>query len=186
MQIEHIEQWVGREVVDSEGASVGKLEEVYFRGDDAVLAEVKTGMLARKRLLVPLAGTTVTRDEVRLDFREDALLEESKGGQGFRAEDLTAVAEHYGAAHRYDTNELESSRARTDRLAELGEEQDRVRELELEAERREQAATSARERAAQAQRDAEQADADHRSALEKARTARAALDSRWEDRPHAD
>jgi sporulation protein YlmC with PRC-barrel domain len=171
MQIEHIEDWVGRTVIDSEGESVGKLEEVYFRGEEAVLAEVKLGLLARKRYLVPLGGATFTRDHIRLDYREDNLLHESSGGAGFESKDLAAVSEHYGAGCSYESNELESSKARIDRLATAAEARERATQLETEAEERRREAEAAREQS-------EAAEKAHQAAAQKAEAARAALSTR--------
>lgn len=178
MQVDRIEQWVGRTVLDTDGQSVGKLEEVYFRGEEPVLAEVKPGLLARKRYLVPLVGASFSRDDLRLDFREDHLLHESSGGKGFDAEDLTAVADHYGAACSYQLDELESSSRRIDRLAARAQARERAEALEAEAEQRRLGADAARERASAAQQESAAADEAYEAAKERAEHARAALDSR--------
>lgn len=174
MQIEHIEQWVGREVVDSDGESIGKLEQVYFRGADAVLAEVKPGRLARKRLLVPLQGATVTRDFVRVDFKQENLLQEEDGGAGFDEAELTRVTDHYGAGHAYEASELESSASRQERQAAEAEVRRRADELERLAVQREQEADDAGARADSAKADADAARETARSVREQADQARGA------------
>jgi hypothetical protein len=72
-EIEAIQDWKGQDVVDVAEQKVGKLEDVWFRvdGAQAVLISVKSGLLGRKRHLVPLQGSTVTRSYVRVAFRED-------------------------------------------------------------------------------------------------------------------
>ncbi|MEA2168086.1 MAG: hypothetical protein QOF76_1386 [Solirubrobacteraceae bacterium] len=173
MEIEHIEEWVGREVVDSEGESIGKLEQVYFQASDAVLAEIKPGMLSRKRLLVPLAGATVTRDFVRVAFTSERIIEESNSGAGYDHEDLEAVAAHYGAAHTYESDDLESGSARTERIAALEEARLRAEELEAAAARAGDDADAAAERARLAQQEADRAAEEHRTAMAEAERARA-------------
>lgn len=178
MQIEQIEQWVGRDVVDSEGETVGKLEEVYYRGEEPVLAEVKTGLLARKRLLVPLTGTSVTRDFIQIGYAQDRLLHEESGGAGFDAKDLTAVAEHYGAGCSYQTDELESSRDRTDRLAAAEQARQHAVELEDAARQRAEETRTTAQRAEQAAIDARTAEQAQSAAEAEAAAARAAAERR--------
>jgi sporulation protein YlmC with PRC-barrel domain len=131
MEIERIEDWIGREVVDAEGQKVGKLDEVYFRGDDAVIGEVKVGVLTRKRVLVPLEGAAVTRDSVR----------------------VTGTVEG-------ETDGLEPSGERSQRLADVAEAERRAQEADAEAARRQVDAEDAAQQAqaaAQAAADAAEA-----------------------------
>lgn len=115
MEIERIEAWIGQEVVDVGGKKVGKLEEIYFRGSEPVLGEVKPGALARKRLLVPLLGATASRDYVRLSLPAEKLLQEDAGGTGPSLKDLDAITEAYGAGFAPSSGELESWTAREQR-----------------------------------------------------------------------
>src|SRR4051812_43145298 len=144
MDVERIEEWVGREVVDPAGESIGKLEEIYYRGSDPVLAEIKPGLLARKRVLVPLAGASVARDFLRVDVPADKALREDSGGSGFKHDDLRAVADHYGAAHTYRLDELESSTARAERIRLESDVREKIGELDEFARRRSEEAAEAR------------------------------------------
>lgn len=120
MEIERIEDWIGREVDDAEGNKLGKLDEVYFDGDRAVAAEVKPGMLSRKRIVVPLEGAVVTRDAVRVT-----------------------------GTYEGSTDGFETSKSRSQRLADIAEAESLAQEADAEAARRrvdaDDAATAARE-----------------------------------------
>ena len=58
-----IRDWIGSNVVDPAGDTIGPLESIYFdtATDAPAFAAVRTGMLGRHRLrFVPLDGATVT------------------------------------------------------------------------------------------------------------------------------
>ena len=135
MEIERIEDWIGREVVDADGNKLGKLQEVYFRGEDAIAGEVKPGVLSRKRITVGLEGAAVTRDSVRVTGDYDG-----------------------------STDELESSSARSQRLADVAEAQSRSDEAEAEAARRAVDAEDAAKRAREADDAAAKAEEERRIA----------------------
>ncbi|MCW3000244.1 MAG: PRC-barrel domain containing protein [Solirubrobacterales bacterium] len=153
MLVEHVEQWIGCEVIDRDGAGVGKLTEVYFRGAEPVLIATKGGLLTRKRQLIPLEGSSASRDHVRIAFPVDRLVQ-TKGGDELDAVDLAAVAEHYGNAHHAEPGELESSRARATRLRVAAEAEERASRLEAEAQQRGLDADDAAARAQAAQDEA--------------------------------
>ncbi|MCW3040863.1 MAG: uncharacterized protein JWM31_2768, partial [Solirubrobacterales bacterium] len=112
MLVEQVEQWIGTDVVDPEGYAVGKLTEVYYRGADPVLIGARGGRLSRKRILIPLEGASVARDYLRIAFPADRLVQTKSSDDELNAEDLAAVADHYGAAHTAMPDELEGSKAR--------------------------------------------------------------------------
>jgi len=120
MDIERIEDWIGREVLDGDGNKLGKLKEVYFRGEDPEVGEVKPGALSRKRIYVPLAGAAATRDSLKVE--------------------QTLADDH-------DVSGLESSTDRDKRLAEIREAEERAEEADAAAAR---AAVDAEDAAAQA------------------------------------
>src|SRR5436190_13940084 len=107
MEIERIEDWIGREVDDADGNKLGKLDEVYFDGDTAVAGEVKPGILSRKRVVVPLQGASVTRDSLRVTGTYDG-----------------------------STDGFETSKARAQRQADVAEAQARADAADAEAARR--------------------------------------------------
>jgi hypothetical protein len=135
MEIERIEDWIGREVVDTDGNKIGKLDEVYYDGDAAVVGEVKHGLLSRKRELVPLRGAVVTRDSVRVEGTYDG-----------------------------DVEAYESASARTQRLADVAEAQQAAQAADAEAARRQVDAEDAAEKAQAAKRAAEEATEAHKIA----------------------
>lgn len=136
MEIERIEDWIGREVLDPDGNKVGKLKEVYFRGDAAEIGEVKPGAFSRKRLFVPLAGAAATRDSLRVE----RVLED------------------------HDLAGLESSADREQRLADIKEAEDRAAEAEAAAARAAVDAEDAALRAREAEEAAAKAEEDRRVA----------------------
>jgi PRC-barrel domain protein len=100
MDIEEIEQWEGRAVVDRDGKKIGTVDDVYLAAGSsaAVFAYVKTGLLGRGHCLVPLAGATLSGGHVRVAHP----LSQVKGAPHFQAgttidygleQDL---ARHYG------------------------------------------------------------------------------------------
>ncbi len=135
MEIERIEDWIGREVDDADGNKLGKLDEVYFDGDRAVAGEVKPGVLSRKRIVVPLEGASVTRDAVR----------------------VTGTFEG-------STDGLESSTARSQRMADVAAAEARAQEADAEAARLRVDADEAAVRAREAHDAADKAEEDRRIA----------------------
>jgi hypothetical protein len=144
-EIEAIQDWKGQDVVDVAEQKVGKLEDVWFRVDsaDPVLISVKSGLLGRKRHLIPLQGSTVTRSFVRVAFREDQIGDAPQNDDDARLSpaELAAVKEHYGVDIDGPADaELESGDARDARIL-------AAREKRAAADKAEQAATAAAEEA---------------------------------------
>lgn len=144
-EIEAIQDWKGQDVVDVAEQKVGKLEDVWFRADGAepVLISVKSGLLGRKRHLVPLQGSTVTRSFVRVAFREDQIsgAPQNDADDRLSPAELAAVKEHYGVDIDGPADaELESGDARDARIR-------AAREARAAADKAEQAAASAAEEA---------------------------------------
>jgi len=167
MDIERIEDWVGQEVVDSDGEKLGKLEDVLFGAGsrDAVAATVKSGLLGRRHYLVPLQGATATRASVRVPFSKDQLKDapQVEPGADVRNAERDAAAQHFGL-DLSGCGQLESGAARASRQAEAEEAKQKAFELEGVAERKaaeareqELAATASREAAERAERDREAA-----------------------------
>ncbi|WP_354697815.1 hypothetical protein DSM112329_03460 [Paraconexibacter sp. AEG42_29] len=173
MQVEHVERWIGCEVLDQGGELVGKLTEVYFRGSEPVLISAKDGRLTRKRRLVPLDGAVASRDYLRVAFAADRLVETKSGDDDLTANDLAVVAEHYGAAHTAAPEELEGSRARAERVRAAAAAEQEARALEAEAEQRALNADDAAQRAVAATAEAERAQREKQDAEARAEQARA-------------
>lgn len=185
MDIERIEDWVGQEVVDSDGEKLGKLEDVLFGAGsrDAVAATVQSGLLGRRHYLLPLQGSTVTRTSVRVAFTKDQLEDapQVEPGADVSGSERDAAGQHFGI-DLSGSGALESGAARAAREAEAREAKERAVELEGVAERKaaeardqEQAAAASREAAERAERDRAEALSE---AAEKQDTAEAGPDAR--------
>ena len=153
--VERIEDWLGQDVFDPAGEKVGKLEEIYLAGPDAVIAEVKAGGLRKRSHLVPVRGMTVGREYVRADHPSRVVTEAPgppKDGPPDEAT-LRAVADHYGLAP--GEGSVEGSKARKVRLEAAAAAEARARELEQEAAQQDRAAAEAAEAQRRAAEEAE-------------------------------
>jgi len=131
--VERLEDWLGQDVFDPEGEKIGKLEEVYLAGPDAVVAEVKVGGLRKRSHLVPVRGMTVGREYVRANHGSRVVTDAPgppKEGPPDEAT-LRAVADHYGFAPGEGT--VEGSKARAARLEAAAAAEARAREQERAA-----------------------------------------------------
>jgi membrane protein involved in colicin uptake len=167
INVEHIEDWRGKDVVDPDGASLGKLQEVFYdKGTQTpILLAAKHGMLSRKVKLIPIDGSRVGPDYVRV-AHDKASVDASPDGapdQAPDAEELDTIGEAYGLRFSERVT-LESAtvieqrraeaRAARERAAELEEQ---ARELAAERDAAHAQAEGAHENASQADRDAERA-----------------------------
>lgn len=122
-----------------------------------MLIAVKSGLLGRKRELIPLEGATLSRNHVRVAYAADKLAETRHGGDPLHEDDLALVAEHYGQAHHAEAGELEGSEERTDRLRRAEAAELHASELETQASTRALEAEDAQARAETARREADAA-----------------------------
>ena len=167
-EIEAIQDWKGQDVVDVAEQKVGKLEDVWFRVDGAepVLISVKSGLINRKRHLVPLTGSTVTRSFVRVAYREEQISGAPQNDTDDRLStaEIDAVNAHYGVDVDGPADvELESGDARDARIRAAREARAEADRAEQAAEAAADAARAAEERAAIARAEADEA-ARHRDA----------------------
>lgn len=67
-EVENINDWRGKGIVDRDGDKIGKLEEVYVdtETDEAMFGTVKEGVLGRHLTFVPLRGATATPDGLKV------------------------------------------------------------------------------------------------------------------------
>jgi hypothetical protein len=165
--VEHIEGWRGQQVLDPEGAQLGKLEEIYFDKSSGtpLLAAVKSGLLGRHSKLIPIGGATVSRDYVRVVHAKTAVdgAPEPAGESAPDADALDAIGSAYGLRFS-DRVVLESSGEAESRRAEADAARARADELAAEARTKIQARDAAHEQAqgasqaaTQAEREAEEA-----------------------------
>jgi hypothetical protein len=165
LSVEQISEWLGQDVVDSEGESLGKLEDVYYsRGQAAPqLALIKSGLFGRKQTIVPLQDASVGREHVRVAYTLEQIANASEAstlepGETIAGSGAQQLADAYGV--RLATDDLDSANALEQRRAAAQEAEVHASELEAEARERaegaEEARASARQQSAQAA-DAEQA-----------------------------
>jgi sporulation protein YlmC with PRC-barrel domain len=98
--VENIAEWRGQEVVDTDGAKLGKLEQVYFDGetDEPTFAGVKSGRVSKSLTLVPLAHASVGRGYVRVQRTKSEFKKAPSfdTGRELSLEDEAAAYGHYG------------------------------------------------------------------------------------------
>jgi hypothetical protein len=157
---EHIEDWRGKDVVDPDGVSLGKLQEVFYDKDTQtpILLATKSGMLSRKVKLIPIDGSRVGPDYVRV-AHDKASVDASPDGTPDLTPDaqaLDTIGEAYGLRFSERVT-LETATVIEERRAEARA----ARERDAAAAE----AEGAHENASQAERDAERA----RQAAEEAR-----------------
>jgi hypothetical protein len=179
---EHIEDWRGKDVVDPDGVSLGKLQEVFYdQGTQTpILLAIKGGLLSRKVKLIPVDGSRVGPDYIRV-AHDKASVDASPDGaadQAPDAQELDTIGEAYGLRFSERVT-LESATVIEERRAEARAARERAAELdaqarELAVERDEAHAQveGAHVNASQAERDAERA----RQAAEEARAEAAKYD----------
>jgi len=157
VKVERIEDWLGQDVFDPEGEKIGKLEEIYLKGPDAVLADVKVGGLRKRSHLVPVRGMTVGREYVRADHPARKVTDAPGPPKDAAPDDATlrAVADHYGFAP--GDGAVEGSKARKARLEAAAAAEARARELEQEAASQDRASAQAAEAQRRAAEEAERA-----------------------------
>ena len=65
---QNIAEWHGKDLIDSVGEKIGKLEEVYVdvETDEPMFATVKEGFIGRHLTFVPLTGANVTPDNLQV------------------------------------------------------------------------------------------------------------------------
>jgi len=100
MEIEHLEEWIGQDVVDPAGEKVGKLTDLYYApgSEDPVAVSVKTGTIGKSLNLAPLERASITRSYLRVKFDKKAF---KKAPQVQEAADAPAATvaetgEHFG------------------------------------------------------------------------------------------
>jgi hypothetical protein len=180
MEIEQIEEWTGQNVVDCDGEKIGKLEDVYFAAGsrEAVFGSVKSGMLGRTHLVVPLAGASVSRDYLRVAYTQDHVKDGPQAEPGATLESgmQQELARHYGieltALAAGGEGGYESASARAEREARAREATQRADELETLADRKAAEARDGERQAEDIRRQAQQAQDERDRAMREAADAR--------------
>ena len=181
--IQHIEDWRGQAVVDRDGETLGKLDEIYYAPgtDRAVLISVKSGLLGRKASLVPLHGATAGRDHLQV-AHDKATIEgtsEIHRGDTPSLDELAALGDAYGIRLASD-EPLQSASDLEARRAEAEAARQRADEAAREEQARRAESEDAAERARQAAAEAAAADRSAREAHDAAAEARLEAERRQE------
>jgi len=108
-----LETWIGTEVLDSSGDKLGKLEDVYFRGDEPIAVSIRSGLGGRKHHAAVLRGSVLSREQLSLDSTSDELI--SIGGDGLGAEHMALLAGQDEGLRGLSTGDIESWTVRDER-----------------------------------------------------------------------
>jgi sporulation protein YlmC with PRC-barrel domain len=100
MTLENIRQWEGKDVVDADGAKIGKLEDVYFDAetDEPQFVTVHTGLLGHNLTFVPLTNATLGQNYLQVSRAKDEVKNAptiEKDGE-ISAEDEALLFRYYG------------------------------------------------------------------------------------------
>lgn len=167
INVEHIEDWRGKDVVDRAGVGLGKLHEVYYdEGTQTpILLAIKHGLLGRKVTMIPVDGATVGPDYVRVAHERGTVdaAPANAPDEIPNTQELDTIGEAYGLRFS-ERISLQTATVMEQRRAEARAAREHAAELEAQA--RELAADrdaakaqaqGASESATQAERDAERA-----------------------------
>jgi sporulation protein YlmC with PRC-barrel domain len=121
--LEEVQAWRGRKVVDADGDKIGTIEDVFLdrHTGEPEWATVKTGLFGLKSSFVPIRDAQVTdEDEVRVPLKKEQVKDAPKiDADGELSPDQERqLWEYYG---RFDYDEWQGE----DRTAELGLPDDR-------------------------------------------------------------
>jgi uncharacterized protein YrrD len=106
-------EWHGKELVDWDGESIGKLEDVYVdvETDEPMFGTVKEGLIGRHLTFVPLGEVTIGPDNLRVAVSKEQVREapniETEGEELSQA-DESLLYHHYQL--NYIAPETESGR----------------------------------------------------------------------------
>lgn len=108
-----IAEWRGRDLVDSNGERIGKLEEVYFdvETDEPQFGTVKEGFVGRHLTFVPLTGITIGPDYLQVPVSKEQVKDAPnialQGGE-LSATDESALYHYY--QRNYTSADTQSGR----------------------------------------------------------------------------
>jgi len=73
----NIAEWHGKDLVDRDGETIGKLEEVYVdvETDEPIFGTVKEGFIGRHLTFVPLGGITIGPENLQVSVSKEQVKE---------------------------------------------------------------------------------------------------------------
>ncbi len=131
IEAQQLETWIGTDVLDSAGAKLGTLEDVYFRGSEPLAVAIRSGLVARKHHFAALRGASVSHDGLHLAAAADDLVAAHEGELG--TSQLTALAARDDRLQALRPDDLEGWNARKERFKAQAEAQASAVKLEEEA-----------------------------------------------------
>src|SRR3954463_16417702 len=105
-QMQQLQAWRGHELVDAEGAKIGKIHEIYVdrdTGQPEWLA-VATGMFGTKVSFVPLTGATAQGDRLVSRWSKDQVKDapNAEADGELSQEEEARLYQHYGLSYGED------------------------------------------------------------------------------------
>jgi hypothetical protein len=113
---ENIGEWHGKDLVDSSGEKIGKLQDVYVdvETNEPMFATVKEGLIGRHLTFVPLAGITIGPDSLQAAVSRDQV----KGAPNIKLHgDELSPQDESTLYHHYQLNYTPPDTERGRRLA---------------------------------------------------------------------
>jgi hypothetical protein len=110
---QNIAEWQGKDLIDSTGDKIGKLQDVYVdvETDEPMFGTVKEGLIGRHLTFVPLAGATYAPDSLQVAVSKEQV--KSAPNIELRGDELSQ-ADESTLYHHYELNytpfETESGR----------------------------------------------------------------------------
>ena len=100
--IEEAQSWIGRTAVDSTGAQIGRITQIWVddQTGQAEWASLKGAILGRQEVVAPLDGVAPVRSARQFAFSKEQLIGAPKVGQEGRLElqDKESLLSYYGMA----------------------------------------------------------------------------------------
>jgi PRC-barrel domain len=111
-----VAEWHGKNLVDSEGETIGKLERVYFdvETDEPQFGTVKEGFIGRHLTFVPLTGATIGPDTLQVSVTRGQVKDAPSMGQDG---DALSSADESTLYHYYKLNYTPTETTTGQRLA---------------------------------------------------------------------
>jgi hypothetical protein len=166
VEAEQLDEWIGAEVVDPAGEKLGKVAEVFYRGNEPLVIEIRSGIAGRKHHLAALRGATVSKSHLRLSSSE---VVPTDGGLG--AGELEQLGGQDDRLQNLAVDDLEGGQARDERRKAAEQAAANADALDREARAREQEAKRAAGAADDAASNAKDADQARARAEAKAQAA---------------
>jgi hypothetical protein len=111
-----VAEWHGKDLIDRDGETIGKLERVYFdvETDEPQFATVKEGFMGRHMTFVPLVGATIGPDALRVSVSRNQVKDAPTIGQDG---DSLSTADESALYHHFELNYTPTSTTTGQRLA---------------------------------------------------------------------